>query len=97
MADVAIASCELPDPPAIIIGVNDQPACVDVSPPRENATLPAKPLSDETVTVYAAVLPAVVVTEDGAAERPKSAGAVTTSETPTVWVNAPELPVIVSG
>src|SRR5262245_40766284 len=62
--------------------------------PRE--TLPVKPATDATVTVYDVDWPRRTELDAGAAEIEKSCAAVTTSVTDVPWVSGPPAPVTVS-
>src|SRR4051794_11659504 len=66
-------------------------------PAADRLTLPAKPPTDDTVTVEPTLWPATTVSDAGATATPKSGGAETTSVTRAVCAVEPLGPVTVSG
>jgi hypothetical protein len=64
------------------------------NPVTASPTLPLNPFTAETVTVYAALLPAATDWLGGPADTEKS---VTATVTAAVWLRLPLVPVIVSG
>ncbi len=91
---VRTRSVELPGvPTGFVLKVANAPAG---RPVTESDTLPVKPPTDPTETVYEAVWPRKTVTEDGLALSVKSR-AVTVSMTVAVWLREPLLPVTARG